>query len=679
MVDKCQVFTIRPDTRMRRYVAAVSLLGTGGAVAIVIAMPERIRLSPVVLALVTITFLSEYFTIRVPRRGFTEEITCSFTFVFALLLTQGLPLALVVQLVVSAAFDCRQGKSLDRIAFNVGQCGLSLLAAGGVLALLSDVPRSAGIAFTPEDIPAIAAAALTLFACNNVLVSVVSALSQRISVVAHIRHDLPFQAAIALLLLGMSPVVVLVNEFSLWLLPLLLLPMVAVHSAGLAAVRDHHRSLHDELTGLPNRTQFAVRAEFALRAAPEPGAVAFLVLDLDRFKEINDTLGHHQGDELLRLVGGRLSDSLRADETAARLGGDEFAIVSPLAGGAAEVGSVAERLLLAFAPPFTLDDLELSIDVSIGVALWPVHGVGVDDLLRRADVALYQAKGSPLNVVLYDTGHDTHRNDRLALLRDLQAGIPRGELSLVYMPKVALDTGSVIGMETLVRWRHPDRGLLPPSVFIPHAECTDLISVLTFVVLDEALAQAAVWAAAGTPTQVAVNVSTRTLLDRGLPATVALRLAQHQVPAHMLELEITESTIMADLPRALAVLEELAGMGVHLTIDDFGTGYSSLAYLKRLPVSTVKIDRSFVTGMLDNAPDALIVESTIDLARNLGLAVVAEGIEDDATRLALAALGCDAGQGFLYGVPAAADALKTPPAAPRRGVAATARGASAGR
>ncbi|MEJ7788176.1 MAG: EAL domain-containing protein, partial [Solirubrobacteraceae bacterium] len=569
----------------------MSLLGTGGAVAVVTSMPERIELSPVVLALVAITFLSEYFTIRVPRRGFTEEITCSFTFVFALLLTQGLALALVVQLVASAASDRRQGKSFDRIAFNVGQCGLCLLAAGGVLALLSDVPRRSGMAFTPEDIPAIAAAALTLFACNNVLVSIVSALKQRISVLAHIRHDLPFQAAIALLLLGMSPVVVLVSEFSLWLLPLLLLPMIAVHSAGLAAVRDHHRSLHDELTGLPNRTQFAVRSEFVLQsAAAENGAVGFFMLDLDRFKEVNDTLGHHHGDQLLRLVAERLAAVMRHDETAACFGGDEFAIVSPLLGGPADMGSVTERLLRTFDLPFALDDLELSVDVSIGVAVWPEHGADVDALIRRADVALYQAKDSPLDVMLYDTEHDTSRDDRLALLRDLRDGIGRGELSVVYMPKVALDTGSVMGMETLVRWRHPERGLLSPSAFIPHAEHTGLISALTLDVLDRALTQAATWAAEGAPTQVAVNLSTRTLLDRGLPAAVALRLAQHGVPANLLELEITESTIMADLPRALVVLEELAGMGVHLTVDDFGTGYSSLAYLKRLPVTTLKID-----------------------------------------------------------------------------------------
>ena len=651
---------------MRRYVAAVSLLGTGGAAVTIALMPEAIDFSLVVLMLVAVTVAAECVPIKVPRHGFTEEITSSSTFAFALLISHGLPVALLAQLLASAVSDRRQHKAPTRIAFNVGQCGLSFLAAGAVLALLSDVPHATGMPFSPEDMPAIVAAAIILFACNNVLVSVVSALNQRIPVGAHLRHDAPFQASIALLLLGMSPVVVVLTEFSLWLLPLLLLPMVAVHRAGLAAVRDHHRALHDDLTGLPNRAQFALRAEVSLRsAATDRGRVAFLVLDLDRFKEINDTLGHHQGDELLRLVATRLDDVTRAGETPARLGGDEFAVVCPLQGGPADVMAVADRLLGAFDALFDLEDLQLSVDASIGVAVWPDDGPDADALLRRADIALYEAKGSPLDLVLYNAEHDGAGVDRLALLGELQLAIDGDELSLAYMPKVALDTGDVLGMEALVRWQHPERGLLTAGAFIPQAERMGLIGALTLEVLDQALTQAAAWAAAGSPTRVAVNLSARNLLDRGLPAAVVQRLARRGVPADRLELEITESTIMADPERALVVLEELAAMGVHLTIDDFGTGYSSLAYLKRLPVTTLKIDRSFVTSMLADGHDALIVQSTIDLARNLGLEVIAEGVEDGATRRALANLGCHAGQGFLFGLPAPADALLTPPAARR--------------
>jgi diguanylate cyclase (GGDEF)-like protein len=652
---------------VRRYVAAVSLLGTGGAAVTVALMPAALDLSPIVLVLVAVTVAAECVPIKVPRHGFTEEITSSSTFAFALLLSHGLPAALLAQLLASAVGDRRQGKAPQRIAFNVGQCGLSFLAAGGILVLLSDVPHATGMPFSPDDMPAIVAAAITLFVCNNVLVSVVSALNQGIPVGAHLRHDAPFQASIALLLLGMSPVVVVLSDFSLWLLPLLLMPMVAVHRAGLAAVRDHHRALHDDLTDLPNRELFGQRAEVVLRAAAaERRGVAFLVLDLDRFKEINDTLGHHQGDQLLRLVAERLAGVTLPEETAARLGGDEFAVVCPLPGGQADVMAVADRLLGAFDALFDLDDLQLDVEASVGVALWPEHGPDTDVLLRRADVALYEAKDSPLDLVLYDAAHDGAGVDRLALLGELRLAIDRGELSLAYMPKVALDTGAVLGMEALVRWQHPVRGVLSPDAFIPYAERTGLIGALMLEVLDQALTQAATWAAAGTPTRVAVNLSARNLLDRGLPAAVAERLARQGVPADRLELEITESTIMADPERALVVLQELAAMGVHLTIDDFGTGYSSLAYLKRLPVTTLKIDRSFVTSMLDDGQDAMIVQSTIDLARNLGLGVVAEGVEDDATRRALADLGCHAGQGFLFGVPAAADALLTPPAG-RRG------------
>ncbi|MEJ7894915.1 MAG: bifunctional diguanylate cyclase/phosphodiesterase, partial [Solirubrobacteraceae bacterium] len=656
-----QVLLGQTDPTLRRYVAAVSLVGTGGAVLVVALMPGAVDLSLVALILVAATVAADFVPIRVPRRGFTEEVTSSSTFAFALLLSHGLPMALIALLLASAASDRRQGKAFARLAFNVGQCSLTILAAGAVLALLSDVPASAGPSFAPGDIPAIAASAMTLFACNNVLVSIVSALNQGIPVRAHIRHDAPFQAPVALLLLGMAPVVVVMSDSAPWLLPLLLLPMVAVHRSGLATARDLHRTLHDDLTGLPNRRQLSLRAEVALQTATaEGGAVAFFMVDLDRFKDINDTLGRHQGDELLRLVAARLAGLMRPEEITARFGGDEFAVVCPLA-SPAHVLSVTDRLLEVFKQPFALDELQISLDASVGAALWPEHGADADALLRRADVALYQAKDSPLEVVLYDAAHDGAGLDRLALLRELRCGLDRGELTLAYMPKVALDKGLVLGMEALVRWQHPQRGLLAPGAFIPHAEGTGLIGALTLEVLDQALTQAAIWAAAGTPTRMAVNLSARNLLDRGLPETVSRRLAERGVPADLLELEITESAIMADPARALGVLEGLAEMGVHLTIDDFGTGYSSLAYLKRLPVTTLKIDRSFVTAMLCDEHDALIVQSTIDLARNLGLEVVAEGIEDDATRLELAGLGCHAGQGFLFGPPAAADALKTPP------------------
>ncbi len=646
---------------LRRYVAAVSLCGIGGAAAVVGFGASTLDTSLTALVLVAVTVAVECIPIQLTRRGFTEEITSSSTFVFALLISSGLPMALVAQLVAFGVSDLRQGKAPIRIAFNLGQGGLFVMAAGAVLHLVSDIPMASGPPFFPHDMPAIVLAGIVLFSCNNVLVSVVSALNQRIPVWAHIRHDTPFQALIASLLLGMAPIVAVVCDFSLWLLPLLMLPMVAVHVAGMAAVRDHHRALHDDLTGLPNRTHFARLADSALHdAAAHEGTVAMVVLDLDRFKEINDTLGHHQGDELLRMVAERLATALRPEEAAARFGGDEFAVVSPLR-GPGDVAALAERLVGAFRTPFALDDLRLGVELSLGVALWPDHGTDVDELLRRADVALYQAKEAPMDVIVYDAALDASSVDRLQLLGELRHGIERGELRLAYMPKVALDSGEVVGMEALVRWAHPQRGELPPEAFVPHAERTGLIGALSHEVLDLALAQAAAWKADARPVRVAVNLSARNLLDRGLPDTVAEALHRHGLGAGALELEITESTIMADPARALVVLAELGLMGVHLTIDDFGTGYSSLAYLKQLPVTTLKIDRSFVTRMLQDDQDALIVQSTIELAHNLGLDVVAEGIEDRATRDALAALGCGAGQGYLFGRPSPADALRNRP------------------
>ena len=357
----------------------------------------------------------------------------------------------------------------------------------------------------------------------------------------------------------------------------------------------------------------------------------------------------------------RLTRALGAEDTVARFGGDEFAVLCHLPDGTGQLSFVTDRLVAAFEEPFTLDDLDLAVEISIGAALWPEHGEDTEELLLRADIALNEAKDSPLDVMVYDRGIDGVQGDRLTLLLELRHGIANRDLHLVYMPKVALGSGVVLGVEALVRWQHPVRGLLCPDAFIPHAERTGLIGGLTLEVLDQALAQSVAWAQADSPVRIAINLSARNLLDGSLPTIVADRLDRAGVGADGLELEITESTIMADPARALVVLEELAEMGIHLTIDDFGTGYSSLGYLKRLPVQTLKIDRSFVTAMLSDPHDLVIVRSTIDLAHNLGLSVVAEGIEDEATREALAALGCLAGQGFLFGRPVRAEGLGMSP------------------
>ena len=411
------------------------------------------------------------------------------------------------------------------------------------------------------------------------------------------------------------------------------------------------QALHDPLTGLPNRELFADRVDQAIRTADrELRPAALLLLDLDRFKDVNDTLGHHHGDQLLIEVGQRLCDALRDADTVARLGGDEFAVVLP--GATAEGASaVADKLRTVLQQPLTIDGVALDLDASIGIAVYPEHGADAAELLQHADVAMYMAKQAHVGFLVYDPAVDQHSPKRLAPLGGLRRALERDELVLHYQPKADLGSGAVHSVEALVRWQHPDHGLLGPGEFIPLAERTGLIHPLTYWVLDAALDQAARWQRGGLHLSVAVNISTRCLLDPAFPDQVAGQLATWQVPADLLVLEITESAVMADPARALDVLRGLHTLGVGLAVDDFGTGYSSMAYLKELPVDELKIDRSFVSQMAISASDAVIVRSTIDLGHNLGLRVVAEGVETQHAWEQLSELGCDIAQGYYLGRP----------------------------
>ena len=424
-----------------------------------------------------------------------------------------------------------------------------------------------------------------------------------------------------------------------------------------AAVNEH-QALHDALTDLPNRTLFHDRVGQALAAARrEHLPVAVMIMDLDRFKEVNDTLGHASGDELLQQAGVRLRAALRESDTVARLGGDEFGVLLPRVVDSAAALTVARKLRKALEEPFTIHGLALQIEASVGIALYPEHGDDVHSLLQRADVAMYVAKEHPGGCEVYAKERDDYSPNRLTLLTELRRAIDVGELVLHYQPKADLKTGRVTGVEALVRWNHPTRGLVRPDEFIPPAQKTGVIVPLTFFVLNEALRQARTWQLEGLDLCVGVNLSARNLLDVQLPDTVGGLLAKWEVPPSLLELEITESTILADPVRAMNVLSRLNGMGVRLAIDDFGTGYSSLAYLKRLPVDELKIDKSFVQGMEEDENDAVIVRSTIDLGRNLGLRVVAEGVESAAAWRLLAALGCDVAQGYYVSRPVPAAEL----------------------
>jgi diguanylate cyclase (GGDEF)-like protein len=426
-----------------------------------------------------------------------------------------------------------------------------------------------------------------------------------------------------------------------------------------ASRRLRHQALHDGLTGLPNRSLLYSRLRRAIGSARGDRLAALMLIDLDRFKEVNDTLGHDHGDELLVEVAARLRGALRRGDTLARLGGDEFAVLLPELPERAAVAELAGRLQDALGRPFALRGVAVELEASIGVALCPEHGDDVHTLVQRADVAMYDAKRTQAGIATYSPERDPYSADRLGLLAELRRAIERDELVLHYQPKVSVDGGDVIGVEALVRWQHPTRGLLGPAEFVPLAERTGTVAELTRWVLAAALSQARAWIDAGRPLPVAVNLAAANIVDVTLPDAIAVQLAEHGVPGELLECEISEHTVMADPLRAMEVLGRLREMGLRLSLDDFGTGHSSLAYLKRLPLDEVKIDRSFVAGMTADENDAVIVRSTIDLARNLGLDVVAEGVEDAATLHGLGELHCDIAQGFHLSRPLPAGELDT--------------------
>ena len=418
--------------------------------------------------------------------------------------------------------------------------------------------------------------------------------------------------------------------------------------------RAHRRTVermaaHDALTGLPNRVAFHAAAERAL-TDPNAPQVTALMLDLDGFKEVNDNLGHHAGDLLLVEVGRRLRSAVRGGDMVARLGGDEFAVL--LVDDEPAVGeNAATRIGETFNDPFIVDGITLDIEVSIGIV-----SAGPDDdsaaMMRFADIAMYTAKEHRLGWTRFDPGQAHETASRLTLLGDLRRALDTDdEIRLHFQPKVSVATGAVIGAEALARWQHPVRGLVGPAEFIPVLEGTSLIHRFTTRVLELALAQARSWLDDGHRVPVAVNVSTRSLLDTTFPDQVAEALRTAGVPGDLLCIEITENTVMADPDRAIGVLRRIRELGVTTAIDDFGTGYSSMAYLKILPVDEIKVDRSFVRDMAVDHGNRVLVESTVDLGHNLGLLVVAEGVEDGPTVAALQDLGCDVAQGYHYAKP----------------------------
>ena len=417
-----------------------------------------------------------------------------------------------------------------------------------------------------------------------------------------------------------------------------------------------HQALHDALTRLPNRTLFTDRLEQSIRiSAREKRSFALVAVDLDLFKEINDTLGHNAGDQVLQEVASRVRRTLRDSDTVARMGGDEFAILLLNVPDQATVLLLTQRIHQAIREPMTLESRVLEIGASMGIAMYSEHGATAEDLTRHADAAMYSAKRNRSDIVVFDDQLERSTSDRVTRKGELRQAISNGELLLHYQPKFDLTSGEVIGVEALVRWQHPQQGLIYPDHFIPLAEESGLIKPLTQIVQRLALSQCRLWLDAGMSLAVAVNISAINLQDPDFPAQVEELLRDTRVPANLLELEVTETAIMTNPLHAMENIARLSAMGVQVSIDDFGTGYSSMAYLKKLLVAKIKIDKSFVMEMQRDNNDVVIVRSTIDLGHNLGLRVVAEGVEDQQSWDRLKAMGCDAAQGYHMSKPLSAE------------------------
>lgn len=602
------------------------------------------------------------------------EVTASWTFALAMIYLAPPAAPLFAMAAVCLVADLVRRKPLVRALFNAAQVTLSLALAAAVFGFICEV---AGM--TSEGrlgllwLLATLAAAAVAFLANSLFTCVVLALHQRMPIWPVIRTSIGVNLAMDGLLLALAPVFALVAVHDIWIIPLLLVTVwVIVHSAVLA-LQNRHEATHDLLTGIPNRRYFTDQATMSITGANSGESMALVQLDLNGFKAINDRLGHHYGDLVLREVAARLSADKRSTDLFARLGGDEFAFLLRRVDSDDGALDAVSRYHEALLPQMTIDGVPVSINGSFGVALYPEDGEDLDTLLHNADMAMYRAKASGGGVARYQSEGGSLRPVRVALVSELARAMEREELFLVYQPRVAAASGQVLGVEALLRWQHPTRGLVGPGDFMPFVEQTELIDPITEYVAQRAIEQCARWHAAGVHVSVAINVSARNLHDLHFPQTLAKWLRAANLDPGWIELEITENAVMADPVRSASVLGHLRSLGVCSSIDDFGTGYSSLSKLRMLTIDWLKIDRSFITGMLERAEDITIVRSIIDLAHNLGLRTVAEGVEQVEELELLAAMGCEAVQGFLLARPALPEELEGVLRAGRFDLAALAR------
>jgi diguanylate cyclase (GGDEF)-like protein len=682
--------SVPPDRALAFFGFVWTVVGLGGLLCAtsLVALPDRLPGLPIafwLMAAFAVAFDARPFTPH--ARRLHSAVFPSICFSFAILLEWGLGPAVAVQAAAVLASGVRMRYAPWRALFNIAQYACALAAADVVLRLtpLDGPPVGA----RPEwlDLATVVGAVLAWFLVNHSLVTLAIRLRFGGRWWANFRQPFAFELLSVTALLLLSPVLVAAARTNAALVPLVVVPLYAVYRMARLSAEQEQLALRDPLTGLANRKavlaevseQIAVHAELSAKGVPDRH-LAFLLLDLDRFKNINDALGHAVGDRLLIEVARRLTKAVRPGDVVARLGGDEFAILALRLRDLDEARALAERLADVLAEPVPLDGLPLDVGGSIGIAFHPRHGLDFATLMRHADVAMYEAKQRGDRCAVYAPESDHNSPERLSLLADLRRVLendPGGEITMYYQPQIAIDTGEVVGVEALLRWRHPRRGMVHPEELIRVAEQSAVMRLLTRRVIDDVLEQIAKWSAAGLRLRAAVNVSVQDLHTGEIVEQVADRLARYGLASTALQLEITEGALMADPRRVLATISRLDALGVAIALDDFGTGYSSLQHLRRLPLSEVKVDRSFVLGMVNDADDAAIVRSMIELAGALGLRVVAEGVEDERTWRQLHALGCHVAQGWFYARPMPADELvawlaRYRPVSPRAGATVTA-------
>jgi diguanylate cyclase (GGDEF)-like protein len=629
----------------RLYVAAI--IAAGAALLVYVTISPGAYETDVSLSLVAVMALAvmagEIVTEKVgANRG---DVAPSNTFAFALLIVAGPAIAILAMFVACTIADLRDRKPPVRMAFNSSQYTIAIYLSYLTLAALTTISRPAH--FDLADMLGLALAGAVFYGVNIAAVAIVLSLHTGTPFRRQFRADLAFHSATEAIPLGIAPLAVLAVDYSPAVLPLIVLPLIAINRAGRQAVISERLARKDTLTELPNRVMFRDRAEVALSAAKRRGhSASIMLMDLDRFKEINDTLGHHTGDEVLIEIARRLQRGLREADTVARLGGDEFAII--VDAPKEDALRIGEQLRRFVAEPLEIAGVAFALDASLGIVTYPEDGPDFETLMQRADVAMYQAKGSENRVVSYSSEGDDNSLARLTMAVGLRRAIESGAIEVLFQPQYSASTGAMTGVEALARWTDDDGNAVSPDEFIPVAEQTGLIVPLTLHVLEVSVRELARWRARGVDLRVAINLSARVLTRGELPEHVAEIAARWHVEPSALVMEITESMVASDPRTTIPVVEELAATGATISIDDFGTGFSSLEYLKLLPVGELKIDRSFVTAMQDDERNVAIVRSAVELGHRLGLRVIAEGVENQATRAHLTLMACDAFQGFLF-------------------------------